>query len=95
MLNGLGVVTYCFMFLNRKFVHMFLNNLNFIPISMHKAKVYKKFLFLDFPVEDPEISIMLPFTFLSALILSAVRVFPRDQNSFIQMIRLKEEDHYQ
>lgn len=61
---------YCFMFL-RKFVHMFSNNMNFISISMHKAKVYKKFLFLDCPMEDPEISIIVPFTSLPAPILSA------------------------
>lgn len=41
-------------FLNRKFLQMFLNNLNFISVSMHKAEVYKKFSFLDFTVESPK-----------------------------------------
>lgn len=33
---------------------MFLNNLNFISVSVHKAKVYKKFSFLEFTVESPK-----------------------------------------
>lgn len=47
-------VRHCFIFLKYKILRMFLNNLNFISVSTHKAKVYKKFSFLEFTVESPK-----------------------------------------
>lgn len=66
-------------FLNRKFLQMFSNNLNFISVSMHKVEVYKKFSFLDFTVESPKS--MFPFSPLLAPTLSAsFGEFPRNQS---------------
>lgn len=80
-------------FLNRKFLQMFSNNLNFISVSMHKVEVYKKFSFLDFTVESPKS--MFPFSPLLAPTLSAsFREFPRNQSFpiiLIILIRLKEK----
>lgn len=45
-------------------------------MSMHRAKVYKKFLFLDFIVENPETNILAsPFPCVPVSILSP---FPGD-----------------
>lgn len=98
LLSQIGV-RYCFLFLKQKIPADILNSLHFISINMHRAKVSKKFLFLDPRVKSPKnkhhegVPYSPAFFPVLALTRSAsLKAFPKNRSFAIIMIRLKVTD---